>query len=357
MDSTTQLMKDLLEVDGVPGFEGDVRQKVKGYLEPLSDEILYDRLGSVVGKKVGQADGPRVLLAGHLDEIGFMVTQITDKGFLRFQQLGGWWSHNVLSHRVKIKTKNGDILGIIGSKAPHVLAPEERTKLLQLKDMFIDVGAKNKEEVAEMGIRLGDPVTPVSDFFTMRNGELWGGKALDNRAGCGVAIEVLKRLQNEEHPNIVFSGATVQEEVGLRGAMTAANLVKPDIAFAVDVGIAYDTPGMESIPFTCNLGEGPIVLLMDATMIAHTGLRNLVIDTAEELDIPLQFDALMGGGTDAGRFHLHGIGCPTVSIGLATRYIHSHNGIMSSKDFEQTVELLTAVIKKLDQQKLQELID
>jgi putative aminopeptidase FrvX len=318
--------------------------------------LLHDRLGSVVGKKVGNAKGPRVLVAGHLDEVGFMVTHITEKGFLRFQAIGGWWTHSILAHRVTIASRQGEYLGVIGAKAPHVLTVEERKKVLPLKEMFIDVGARSREEVEEMGIRLGDPITPISEFFTMRNGELWGGKALDNRAGCVVAVEVLKRLQGETHPNVVYSGATVQEEVGLRGATTVAHLVQPDIAFAVDVGIAYDTPGFEAYASTCHVGQGPILTLMDRSMIPHTGLRNWVIDVAEQLDIPLQYDAMLDGGTDGGKFHLTGIGCPTVVIGFPTRYIHSHNAILSKYDLEQAVKLVVALIKKMDFEKWRQII-
>lgn len=356
MDALTQMMKELTETDGVPGHERDVHVKVKSYLEPLSEEILKDRLGGLVGKKTGLENGPRVLLAGHLDEIGFMVTQITPKGFLRFSQLGGWWPHNVLSQRVKVKTRKGELLGIIGSKPPHVLTKDERDKVMELKDMYIDIGAKDKDDAVAMGVRPGDWIVPVSEFTTMRDGELWVGKALDNRSGCALAIEVLRRLQGEEHPNVVYAGATVQEEVGLRGAGTIANLVEPEIAFALDVGIAYDTPGSESNAMTCNVGDGPLVLLFDATMVPHTGLRDLVMDTAEEIGIPVQVDALAGGGTDAGKFHINGSGCPSLVVGFATRYIHSHNSIMSKSDFEQAATLLTAVIKKLDRDKLNELI-
>jgi len=357
VDSMTLMMKELSEAEGVPGYEKEVRAHMRKLIEPLTEEVLTDRLGSIVGRKTGDANGPRILLAGHLDEVGFMVTAVTPKGFIRFQALGGWWPHNMLSHRVKIKSRKGDHIGIIGSKPPHALTADERNKVMQLKDLYIDVGAKSAEDAAEMGIRPGDMIVPVAEFMTMREGDLWVGKALDNRAGCALAVEVLKRLENEAHPNVVFSGATVQEEVGLRGAGTLANLVKPDIAFALDVGLAYDTPGSESNPITCNVGDGPIISLMDATMIAHKGLRELVMDTATELGIKYQVDALTGGGTDGGRFHTSGIGVPTLYVGFATRYIHSHNAIMSKTDFDHAATILTAVIKKLDSAKLAELLE
>jgi putative aminopeptidase FrvX len=356
MDRLEQMMKELTEAGGISGFESEVRRKMEEYLEPLSEELLRDRLGSVVGRKTGDPQGPKILIAGHLDEIGFMVTGITEKGFLRFQTVGAWVSHNVLSHRVRVKTRKGEYLGVIGSKAPHIMPADERKRLIDLKDMFIDVGARSREEAGEMGIRPGDPVVPDSSFFTMRGGEIWGGKALDNRAGCALAVEVLHQLQGTDHPNVVFAGATVQEEIGLRGAGTLANLVEPDIAFALDVAIAYDTPGCENQPLPLNMGEGPVVCLMDYFLISHQGLRDLVLDTANELKIPVQLEVMMGGGTDGGKFHLHGIGCPTVVIGFPTRYIHSHNGMMSRRDFEQAARLVTAVIKKLDRKKLEELL-
>jgi len=357
MDDTTKLIKELTEVDGVPGHEREVRKKMEQLLEPLSEQLLKDKLGGVLGKKAGAENGPKILLAGHLDEIGFMVTHITSKGYLRFIQLGGWWPHNILSQRVKVKTRKGEHLGIIGSKPPHALEKEEREKVMKLKDLYIDIGAKDEADAKAMGVRPGDWIVPASDFTTMRDGELWVAKALDNRAGCALAVEVLNRLQNTDHPNVVYAGATVQEEVGSRGAGTVAQLVDPDIAFALDVGIAYDTPGNESYPMTCNVGDGPLVMLFDATMIPHTGLRDLVMDTAEEIGINVQVDALAGGGTDAAKFHTNGIGCPSLVVGFATRYIHSHNSIMSKKDFEQAAELLVAVIKKLDRETVAALLD
>lgn len=348
MDYLQNLMEELVNTNGIPGYEQGVKQVVKKRLHHLSEEILTDRLGGLVGKKTGDANGPRILLAGHLDEIGFMVTQITDSGFLRFQPLGGWWSHNILSHRVVVQSRKGEYLGIIGSKPPHALKLEERRKVMDIKDIFIDIGAKSRSEAEEMGIRPGDGIVPVSDFFTMRSGEIWGGKALDNRAGCALAIEVLRQLQDEAHPNVVYGGATVQEEVGVRGAGILSELVRPDVAFALDVGVSYDIPGLEGNSGEAAMGDGPLMFILDHTMIPHTGLRNLVMDTAEELDIPLQVDALMGGGTDGAKFHLHGIGCPTVVIGFPVRYVHSHNSLMARSDFEEAARLLVAVIKKID---------
>lgn len=357
MAELEKLVKELSETNGVSGFERAVRRKLGDRLAPLSDEILRDRLGGIVGRKTGLAGGPRILIAGHLDEVGWMVTHVTEKGFLRIHPLGGWWTHVMLSQKVSIQTHKGEVTGLIGSKPPHALKNEERKEVVDMRSVFIDIGARSRQEAEEMGVRPGDPVVPVSEFFTMRGGELWAGKALDNRAGCALALEVLKRLQDGEHPNVLYAGATVQEEVGSRGAATLASLVDPDIAFALDVGVAMDTPGLEGSEVTSNVDGGPLMFIYDAGAIAHEGLRDLVRETAAELGLPLQVKAMPSGGTDAARFHLNGIGCPSIGLGFAVRYIHSHVALMSRRDFEQAAELLTAVIRKLHSAKVRELHD
>src|SRR5699024_9469929 len=212
------------------------------YLSSYSDEVYTDHLGSLIGKKTGTENGPKVMVAGHLDEVGFMITRIDKDGFLYFQTIGGWWNQVMLAQRVTIMTKKGNVTGVIGSKPPHILSPEERKKPVEIKDMFIDIGASSKEEAESLGVRPGDSVVRYLAFTHMTNEKILLAKAWDNRIGCAIAIEVLNRLKDENHPNIVYGVGTVQEEVGLRGARTSAHLIKPDIAFGVDVGIAGDTP-------------------------------------------------------------------------------------------------------------------
>lgn len=346
-DFTLELLRDLTTADGVPGFEREVGRVMERYLAPLA-VVSRDRLGSVIGRKRGNADSPRIMLAGHLDEVGFLVSMITDEGFLRFQTLGGWWDQVLLAQRVVVKTRQGDVVGVIGSKPPHVLPAEERKKLLEKKDMFIDVGASSKEEALAMGIRPGDPVVPQSEFTLMKNERLLMAKALDNRVGCALAVEVLRRLQRVDHPNTVYGVGTVQEEIGLRGAQTSAHAIQPDVGIALEVSIAGDVPGMKPEEAQSKLGQGPTVLLYDATLVPHVGLRNLVIDVAEAEGIPLQFDVMPGGGTDAGRIHLFGHGVASICIGVPTRYIHSHAGILHRDDFEAAARLVTALVQRLD---------
>lgn len=347
MDSRLKMYEELTCVNGIPGYEEPVRQVMKKYLEPLSSEIITDNLGSIAGVKVGKQGGPRIMVAGHLDEVGWMVTQITEKGFLKIQPVGGWWSQVMLAQRVKVITRKGEIMGVVGSKPPHILAPEERTKVVQIKDMFIDIAASSKEEAQEWGVRPGDPIVPHCDFTVMPNPKVLMNKAWDNRAGCATAIMVLEELKGQDHANVVYAVGNVQEEVGLRGAVTMSNVIEPDIAIALDVGLAVDVPGGGS-EIEGKMGGGPLVVIYDASMVPHQGLRNLVIDTAEELGIDVQFQHISGGGTDAGRMHLWGRGVPSIAIGFATRYIHSHAALIHRDDMENAAKLVAAVIKKLD---------
>jgi endoglucanase len=354
-DATLRMLKDLTDANGIPGNEKEPREVMRRYIEPYADEVTTDALGGLIARKRGTADSPRIMVAGHLDEIGFMVTHIDDKGFLRFQTVGGWWEQVMLAQRVTVMTRKGNVPGVIGSKPPHVLSAEARKKPVDKKDMFIDIGASSREEALEFGVRPGDSVVPVCEFTVMKNEKLLMAKAWDNRIGCAIAIEILRQLQNGDHPNTVYAVGTVQEEVGLRGAKTAAYEISPDIGFSVDVGIAGDTPGITEKEALAKLGKGPQILVYDGSMIAHKGLRDLVTDTAEELGIPYQFDYVAGGGTDAGAIHVTKSGVPSLAVSVATRYIHSHAAILHRDDFENAVKLLTAVIRRLDAETIAEL--
>ncbi|MCC3356481.1 M42 family metallopeptidase [Bacillus sp. REN16] len=350
LDETLTMLKDLTDAKGIPGNEREPREVMKKYITPYSDEILYDGLGSLIAKKEGNTTGPKIMISGHLDEVGFMITQIDEKGFLRFQTVGGWWSQVMLAQRVTVVTRKGDITGVIGSKPPHILSADARKKPVEIKDMFIDIGASSREQALEFGVKPGDQVVPYFEFTVMNNEKMLLAKAWDNRIGCAIAIDVLKYLKNEEHPNVVYGVGSVQEEVGLRGAKTAATMIKPDLAIAVDVGIAGDTPGISEKEALSKMGEGPQIILYDASMVSHKGLRDFVVGVADELSIPYQFDAIAGGGTDAGSIHITLEGVPALAITIATRYIHSHAGILHRDDYENAVKLIAEVIKRLDQE-------
>ncbi|MGG0720229.1 M42 family metallopeptidase [Robertmurraya massiliosenegalensis] len=348
LDETLSMLKELTDAKGIPGNEREPREVMKKYIEPFSDEVTTDGLGSLIAKKVGKEGGPKVVVAGHLDEVGFMVTQIDEKGFLRFQTVGGWWSQVMLAQRVTIVTSKGDVTGVIGSKPPHILSPEARKKPVEIKDMFIDIGASSREEAQEWGVKPGDMVVPYFEFTVMNNKKMLLAKAWDNRIGCAIAIDVLKQLKGENHENVVYGVGNVQEEVGLRGAKTSTYTINPDIGFAVDVGIAGDTPGITEKEAMSKMGKGPQILLYDASMVSHKGLRDFVIGVADELNIPYQFDLVAGGGTDAGSIHLSHEGVPSLAISVATRYIHSHAAMLHRDDYENAVKLIVEVIKRLD---------
>ncbi len=344
MDASEKLLKDLTEAHGVPGHEHEVRAVIRSYVEPLG-EIEQDKIGSLICRLDGE--GPRVMLAGHMDEIGFMVRHITKEGFLKFLQLGGWWDQVLLGQRVIVKTHKGDIVGVIGAKPPHLLPADERKKVVEKKDMYIDIGATSKEEVDEAGVRVGDPVVPDARFIKLSGGKTYLSKAFDDRVGCALMIEALQHFSSEAHPNVIYGAATVQEEVGLRGAGTSAEVIDPDVAIILESDIAGDVPGIKDEESAIKLGGGPSVFLYDYSMIPNLRLRDLVIDTAEELGITLQFSAI-AGGTDGGAVHRHKAGVPSIVIGVAARHIHSHVAIIHRDDYDNAVKLLTAVIKRLD---------
>lgn len=347
MDKIEKLLKDLTEAPGVPGYEEGVREVVKAYSKPLG-KLSADRLGSVLCTRRGAADRPRIMLAGHMDEIGFMVRLITKEGFIRFTALGGWWDHILLTQKVVIKTRKGDVIGVIGAKPPHLLKPDERTKLVEKKHMYIDIGACSQKEVEKAGVCVGDPIVPVSSFTTLNDPKIYMAKAFDNRVGCALVIAVMQRLQGQSHPNTVVGVHTVQEEVGLRGAATSVEMADPDVAIVLETDIAGDTPGIAAEEAAARMNGGPSVLLYDSRMIPNVKLRDFVADTANKARIPLQYNSMDGGATDGAAIHLHKSGVPTVVIGVPTRHIHSHHAILSRRDFDKTVELVLRLVKGLD---------
>ncbi|PEK56513.1 peptidase M28 [Bacillus toyonensis] len=347
---TLQLFRALTELQGASGFEHDVRRFMKQELSKYADEIVQDGLGSVFGLKKGDETGPRVLVAGHMDEVGFMVTQITKNGMLRFQTLGGWWSQVLLAQRVQVMTKNGPVIGVVGSIPPHLLSDARRAKTMDIKNMLIDIGADSYEDAIEIGVKPGQQIVPICPFTPMANEKKIMAKAWDNRYGCGLAIELLKELKDEILPNTLYSGATVQEEVGLRGAQTAANMIQPDIFYALDASPANDASG-DKTQFG-QLGKGALLRIYDRTMVTHRGMREFILDTAETHNIPYQY-FISQGGTDAGRVHTSNSGIPSAVIGVCARYIHTHASILHVDDYAAAKELITKLVRTTDKTTLE----
>ncbi|SDZ29209.1 Putative aminopeptidase FrvX [Evansella caseinilytica] len=344
---TFQLFKTLTQLPGAPGFEHEVRAFVREELKKYSDEVVQDRLGGIFGVKKGDESGPKVMVAGHMDEVGFMVTSITENGLIRFQPLGGWWSQVLLAQRFHIITNQGPVVGVVGSIPPHLLDEEKRKKPMEMKNMYIDIGADDKADAERIGIKPGQQIVPICPFERMGNEKKIISKAWDNRYGVGLSIELLKELQGEKTPNTLYSGATVQEEVGLRGAQVAANMIQPDIFYALDASPANDASG-EKDAFG-HLGKGALVRIYDRTMITHRGMRDFILDTAESNHIPYQY-FISQGGTDAGRVHMSGNGVPSAVIGICSRYIHTSASIIHVDDYEAAKQLITTLVRTTDKQ-------
>lgn len=342
---TRELFKTLTELPGAPANEHAVRKFMKEQLSAVSDEIIQDKLGSIFGVKHGENDSPRIMVAGHMDEVGFMVTQITDNGMIRFQPLGGWWNQVMLATRVDVMVGEKAIPGVIGSIPPHLLSEELRSKPMDIKNMLIDIGADSREDAMSIGIRPGQQIIPFSPFTPMANEKKIMAKAWDNRYGCGLAIELLRELKDEKLPNQLYSGATVMEEVGLRGAATAASMINPDIFFALDASPANDADGNKN-EFG-QLGKGTLLRILDKSMVTHRGMREFVLDTAESNHIPYQY-FISQGGTDAGRVHSANEGIPSSVIGICSRYIHTSSSIIHTDDYAAAKELLVKLVRSAD---------
>ena len=295
MDSIENLLKEMTETHGVPGYESPIRAVVRKYFEPLGS-LSQDKMGSVICEQPGGSAAPRLMLAAHMDEIGFMVKQITKEGFIKFLPLGGWFDQVLLGQRVIIKTVKGDVIGVIGAKPPHMLTAEERQKVVTRKDMYIDIGATSEAEVKEAGVQLGDPVIPRADFQILANGKTYLSKAFDDRVGVALMVSALQTLKDRPHPNTIFAAATVMEEVGIRGATTSVEAVQPDVAIILESDIAGDVPGIKPEESSIKLGGGPTLSIYDARMIPNLKLRDLVLESGKALGINVQLSSHGGRG-------------------------------------------------------------
>ena len=339
--SLVDVLEKLSNSNGVTGREDAVRSLMKEYLKPYVDEIQEDRLGNLIAFKKGKKDAPTVMVTAHMDEVGLMIKNITAKGFLQFTKVGGIDDRILLAQDVTVHTEKGQLPGVIGSKPVHIQKEDERKKVIEADNLFIDVGAENREEAEKMGAQVGD----VASFNTkfVRIGEnVVLGKAFDDRVGCAVLVEAMKRLKNVECN--IYAVGTIQEEVGLRGAATAAFNVAPDIGIALDATVAGDMPGVKESDAPAKMGKGPVVTVADAGLIAHPKVLRLILDTAKENMVPFQLETGIRGATDAARIALTREGVPCGVISVPSRYIHSPAAILSLEDAENAVKLVVAVI-------------
>ena len=354
-DRTLGLLKELANAPGPSGFEEDVRRIVVREMRPLADKISYDGLGSVIAQQ--GTSGPKIMLDAHMDELGGVVRRVTDNGFLSMQMLGGWLDQALPDQRWTIIGRNGPVTAVTGIRDIHVVPPDERTKVFPRDSLYLDVGARTRAEVAALGIEPGDPVVPDAPFSVLAGGSRYLGKAWDDRVGIAVIIEAMRRLRAQGHPNQLFVAATVQEEVGLRGARTAADLIKPDIGIAIEGGITGDSPGRNPEETQAVLGNGPGIFLYDSSAIPSVKMVRLVTDTAKAIGVPLQRDLVQGYGDDSAAIQATSGGVPTVNLVVPARYTHAHNGIIDRSDFDRTVDLVVALIRRLDAREVARLRD
>ncbi len=339
-----ELLKKLSNAPGVSGFENEVRLIISKELEEFADEIKIDEMGNIIVIRNGEPDGKKIMLAAHMDEIGLMVRYIDNKGFIKFSKIGGINDQMLLNQDVYIQTANGNVTGVIGSKPPHIMKKSEKNKIVEYDHMFIDIGASSKDE-AQMMVSLGDPIIIKQEFADLGK-SLVKGKALDNRVGCAILVEVLKQADTNA---TIYGVGTVQEEVGLKGAKTSAFSINPDIALALDVTIAGDHPGIKEEEATSKFGRGPAIVLADASgdgIITPPMIKKLLITAATEENIPYQLEVSEGGTTDGTAIHLTRKGIPTGVISPPSRYIHTPVSVVNLEDIDNTVKLILAVLKK-----------
>ena len=342
--SLEDTLEKLSNACGVAGREEEVKRLLSEMLKPYVDEVKEDKLGNVIGVKRGGENAPKVMLAAHIDEIGLLIKTISKDGFLQFTKIGGIDDRILIAQNVIVHTEKGPLHGIIGSKPPHIQKEEERKKVVTYDELFIDIGAESFEEAKQMGVKIGDPVSFNIKFAKIGKDSALG-KAFDDRVGCAVMIEAMKQLEKTECT--VYAVGTVQEEVGLRGATTAAFGLYPDVGIAIDVTVAGDVPGVKEFEAPVKLRKGPSLTVADYGLITHPKVLRLLIDAAEKNGIPYQLETGLQGTTDAARISLTREGVPSGVISIPTRYIHSPASLLSLKDAENAVKLTVEALKMI----------
>lgn len=351
MERVRDTLEKLSNACGISGRECNIREILKDEIKEYTDEIKEDALGNLIAVKYGKEsieNRVKVMLAAHMDEIGFMVKFIDDNGFIRFIGIGGWFYPSLLNTRVVLHGSKGPIEGVIGSKPPHIQSEEDRKKQIRLEDLFIDIGAKSKEEVYNAGVVEGTSITMDISLKDLLNNRVTG-KSFDNRAGLTVLIEVMKRIDDLDCD--VYAVGTVQEEVGLKGAKTSSFEINPDLALAIDTTIPQDHPGIDSKRSMIEIDKGPVITIADASgrgLITPEKIINWLTYVAKDKNIPYQLEVSEGGTTDATSIHLSRAGIPTGVISIPTRYIHSPVEVLSLNDINNTAELIVCALKEIN---------
>jgi putative aminopeptidase FrvX len=345
-DRTVDLLRQLADAAGPSGFEEPVRSVMVSAMRPFAESIRFDGMGSILATQ--GAAGPKVMVDAHMDELGGVIRRVTPNGLLTMQMLGGWLDQALVDQRWIIIGSKGPVHAVTGIRDVHVVPAEERARVYSRDSLYLDAGAHNAEEIRQLGISPGDPVVPDSPFLVLGGGNNYLGKAWDDRVGCAVIVEVMRRLAGQPHPNQIVYAITTQEEIGLRGAHTAADAVKPDLALALEAGITGDVfPGRPE-ETQAKLGAGPGIFVYNSSELPNRRLVTFVKAAAEKLRIPLQLDLVQGYGDDSAEIQKSNGGVPTICLVVPVRYTHAHNGIMNRQDFDQMVELMVELLRNLD---------
>jgi len=332
------LLKSLSELNGTSGNEGLVRDFLRQHLEPFIETMNVDKMGNLIATKNGHLSGPRVMISAHMDEVALMIMEITSDGFLKFEPVGGIDPRILIAKPVQM---NGSLVGVIGAKAIHLQKRSERQKALSFEQLYIDIGAKSKEDAASK-VKLGDYAYFMTKCEPFGEG-FHKGKAFDDRVGCAILVDLLKK--NYDFP--LIAAFTVQEEVGFRGAKVAAYHVAPDFAIVIEGTVAADVADREEEGWVTELGKGPACSLMDRTTLFNPKLIQWVTDIARQKGIPLQFRRGSSGGNDAGSIHVSKAGIPTIVLSVPCRYIHSFASVISETDYTACLNLVDELLKDL----------
>ncbi len=333
------LLKRLTEASGVSGNEKETRDLIVDEIKDYVSNVKIDKIGNVIAYKEGKIKTPKLMVTAHLDEIGLMVTGINDAGLIKFTTVGGIDKRILVSKTVKVGKNK--IPGVIGAKPIHLQKREEWTKALNIDELYIDIGVSSKEKAEEL-VSVGDYIVFDSDYLEFGD-NLVKAKALDNRVGCSLLVDLLK-----EELDFGFYGVfTVMEEIGLRGAGPAAYSVEPDISIILEGTLCSDIPKAKGHQVSTYIGKGPAISIMDRTTIYDIHLRNKIVKIAEENSIPYQYRKTTFGGNDSGSIHLVKGGSITTTISVPCRYIHSPVSVMSKSDYENTFKLLKAILKEI----------
>ena len=352
-DRVEKLLEELSNAPGVAGHESEIRKIVVRELRAIGAEVSTDGLGSAIGVLRGPTDSPRIMVAAHMDELGLVVKYITPGGFVKFLAVGIWYDQALVDKRWIIHTSRGPVIGVTGIKSVHSASPDD-SRVFPRDQLFLDVGARSKEESEALGVHPGDPITPDSRFARLGDG-VYTAKAWDDRVGIALMLEALRRLVTMKHPNTIYGVATVQEEVGFRGAQTSSRVVKPDLGITVEVGVAGDYPGVGPDQAQEKLGGGPGLFLHDGSMIPNVKLRDFFFRVASEKRLSLQPELIQTYGQDGAEIQRWSTGTPTVTFTVPTRYLHSFNGVIRREDFDKAVDLLVEVLMRLDAKTVEEL--